>query len=171
MRTQLLQVWPLQCSVRSLRGDTCFHAEMIGSSPSSLLSACSACLMLKNHEPKTVTDNMQQTMTSTKELSESFRNESESISCSGSHKLAKSISKASQTSECLTQTLPVSSICRHHNFHRVFLLGQGPQHFTICYPVVKDGDRSKPKRNETRSQTPGRSSDSAGPFQREDRKA
>ena len=41
-----------------LRSDTCLHAERIGNSPSRLRSACSACLMLKFHEPKTVIGNI-----------------------------------------------------------------------------------------------------------------
>lgn len=41
-----------------LRSDTCLHAERIGNSPSRLRSACSACLMLKFHEPKTVIENI-----------------------------------------------------------------------------------------------------------------
>ena len=122
-----------------LRSDTCLHAERIGNSPSRLRSACSACLMLKFHEPKTVIENMQQTMTSTRKLSKSFGKESESISCSGSHKLAKSISKASQTSECLMKTLPVSSMC--HKFIHVpqgVSTGPGPQDFI---PRCRDGKR------------------------------
>ena len=44
---------------------------------------------------------------------------------SGSRKWAKSISKASQTSECLMKTLPVSRcpMC-HHKFHSVSILGR-----------------------------------------------